>query len=101
MEIERLRYKYPNRIPLIIYQTPNFIKSYRLKKNKYLVTTEMTVGAFIYQLKKINDINTTDAMYLMIHNTLINSSSTFGLLYTKFEQEGVLKLTVNSESAFG
>jgi hypothetical protein len=100
-DLEKLKHKYPNRVPVIVYQTPNFLKKHKLKKNKYLISIDTTVGAFIYHLKTINGLKSTDAFYLMIYNTPLQTSSTFGLLRYKFERDDALILTIDSESTFG
>ena len=99
-DIQLLIEKYPNRVPVIIYQTPRFKRLYKLKKHKYLVGSENTVGFFIFQLKKINDIHTTDAIYLLHNTTVLNSMNTFGFLKIQYRTD-CLMLTIDTEGAFG
>ena len=92
--------KYPNRIPVILYQTERFLRLHKLKKHKYLIHSETKVGLFLYQLKKINHIKTADSMFLLHNDTVINSGDTFGFLQVKFNEKALI-LTVDVESAFG
>lgn len=100
-EIDKINKKYPNRIPVILQQTDRFKRLHKLQKTKYLIHSENNVGFFLFQLKKINNIHSTDAIYLLHENTLVRSCDTFGSLQIRYRTTKVLILTVDTESSFG
>lgn len=100
-EIDKILFKYPNRVAVILVQTPNFKKYYSLKKEKYIINGDNTIGLFLFHLKRLNDIKTLQSFFLFHHNTLLNSSQTFNALKNQFIYEKALVLTIDCENAFG
>lgn len=105
-EITKLKHalkSHPNRIPIIIMTTPNFSRYFKLIKHKYLVMGQTTVGYFMFQLKRINNIKTDQAIYMYHFDTLLNSSDTFENLKNKYvsDKEITLMIKVDCENAFG
>lgn len=98
-EIETINKKYPDRIPVILGVTINFGKKYSLKKNKYIVNKETTIGNFTLFLCRQININSGDTIYLMIDNKLLPSFFTFEQVDNKFVSPLLIQL--DCESAFG
>ena len=100
-KIQKLLKDYPNRVPVVIWQTPNFERYFKLTKHKYLINSENTVGMLLFHIKQINNLKTDRTMYLFVHNTPLCTSDTFGALRSKFKYDSVLNLTIDCDSAFG
>jgi len=100
-ESQRILLKYPDRIPIIAElqkETPGF----RLDKKKYLVPHDLTVGQFVYILRKRIKLEAESAIYLFINNTLPPASSLLSQLYKEHKnQDGFLYITVTQEATFG
>lgn len=100
-KIQKLLKDYPNRVPVVIWQTPNFERNFKLTKHKYLINSESTVGMLLFHIKQINNIKTNKGMYLFMNNIPISTSDTFGLLKIKFKYDAILNLTIDCENVFG
>jgi GABA(A) receptor-associated protein len=100
-EVELIREKYPNYIPILVRSKDNKLQ---LNKNKYLVGGEITVGQFMFILrKKIPLLKSEEAIYLFINNTIPLSSSSLNSIYEskKDIETGMLLITVCKENTFG
>lgn len=103
-ELERiieLRRKYPQRLPVIIHQSEKDILKKRLKKVKYLVNGENTIGILLWHIKRTNDISGTEGCYLLYENTLLHTSSTLNSVYAMAKPNVLLNLTFCYENVFG
>ena len=101
VKIQKLLSNYPNRVPIILKETSNFSRYFKLTKHQYLIASENTVGLFMYHLKNINNIKTDKSIYMYHYDTLLSSNDTFGYLRSKYNYEMVLILTVDCENVFG
>lgn len=100
-EVELIREKYPNYIPILVRSKDNKLQ---LNKNKYLVGGEITVGQFMFILrKKIPLLKSEEAIYLFIDNTIPLSSCSLNSIYEskKDIETGMLFITVCKENTFG
>lgn len=101
-EIEVVKQKYPNYIPIIVRVHDN--KSIKLTKSKYLVGGEITLGQFLSILrKKITNIKSTESIYLLINNTLIPITLPISMIYNekKDPETNMLYITICKENTFG
>jgi len=99
-ESTRIREKYPNRIPIIV-QVSSKCKLV-LDKNKYLVPNDLTIGQFIYVLRKRLVLSPIESMFLSVKNTIPVSSSALGDIYEEFkDMDGFLYIEVSQENVFG
>ena len=55
---------HPTKVPMIISKDPNS-KLEELKKKKYLVTKDITMGQFIFVMRKYLLLNPTDAIFFL------------------------------------
>ena len=66
IEAERILREYPTRRPVICERAPNSKADLEiLKKTKYLVPTDMTVGQFQFILRRNLNLNELSALYLI------------------------------------
>lgn len=97
-EFEKINGKFPDHIPIIVF-TDNNIK---LDKHKYLVKDDMTVGQFMYVLRKRIDLNEHEATFLFVRNKIVTPTDMLNILYKQYKEDcGFLFLYLNKESTFG
>lgn len=102
LEADRIKEKYPDRIPVICEIEQNKQNSFTLKKNKYLVPNTLTVGQFVYVLRKQISLKQEEAVFLMINNCLPPTSALMSHIYKEHKDEdGFLYATLARENTFG
>jgi len=102
-ESQRVLEKYPNRIPVICetQQTTNSSELH-LKKTKYLVPETLTVGQFMYVLRKQMTLKPEEAIFLLVNNILIPTSTLMSQVYTDHkEEDGFVYFYCCKESVYG
>jgi len=100
-ESERIRIKYPDKIPVIVEKSKNS-EIMDIDKRKYLVPSELTVGQFVYVIRKRIKIAPEEAIFLFINDTLPPSSSLISQVYKENkDQDGFLYVVYSGESTFG
>ena len=100
-ESERLKQKYPDRIPIILDKQVNS-DIQNIDKQKYLVPNDFTVGQFYFLIRKRLNINKEQALFLMINNIMITNSSLISQLYKEYkDKDGFLYITYQGENVFG
>jgi GABA(A) receptor-associated protein len=100
-ESERVVQKYPDRCPVIVDRLDGAIAP-TLKKNKYLVPRDLTIGQLVYLLKKYLKIKSGQAIFLFVKETLPASSSLIGDVFEKKKDiDGFLYVVYSMENAFG
>ena len=86
--------KYPDRKPLIVFYNKEF--------QKFLVPNDLTLGSFIYLLRKRFNIRPDDALFLFVNNKLFPTSNYIGeIYYTDKDADGLLYINVSKEATFG
>lgn len=98
----KIRTKYPDKIPVIVERG----KKSNLKaidKNKYLVPEDLTMGQFLYVIRKRIQLDSEQALFCFVDdNTLPTTSSTMANIYNDHKDEdGFLYVTYCSENTFG
>lgn len=90
--------KYQRRIPIIVKLGPNMV----LDKYKYIVPKELTIGQFIYVLRKRMKLPPEKAMFIFINGTLPLTSAFIESIYNKhMEEDGFLYFHLCGENTFG
>lgn len=101
-EIEVIKQKYPNYIPIVVRVHND--KSIKLTKSKFLVGGEITLAQFLSILrKKITNIKSTESIYLLINNTLMPITLTLSMIYKEKRdaETDMLYITICKENTFG
>ena len=102
-EANRVLEKYPDRIPIIVER--NTISSNNLPiidKKKFLVPKDLTVGQFVYVIRKRIKLQPEKAIFLMIKSLLPPTSMLLFDLYSEHKHEdNFLYVTYTSENTFG
>lgn len=69
-DFQKLREKYPNRFPVIVEKNKKCQNLQDIDKKKFLVPEDLTVGQFVYIIRKRIKLEPSEALYLYCNNTL-------------------------------
>ncbi|XP_062174880.1 autophagy-related protein 8f isoform X1 [Alnus glutinosa] len=100
-EAARIREKYPDRIPVIVEKAersdiPN------IDKKKYLVPADLTVGQFVYVIRKRIKLSAEKAIFIFVDNVLPPTGAIMSTIYDeKKDEDGFLYVTYSGENTFG
>ncbi|XP_073078933.1 gamma-aminobutyric acid receptor-associated protein-like 1 isoform X1 [Manis javanica] len=100
-EGEKIRKKYPDRVPVIVEKAPK-ARVPDLDKRKYLVPSDLTVGQFYFLIRKRIHLRPEDALFFFVNNTIPPTSATMGQLYEdNHEEDYFLYVAYSDESVYG
>ena len=98
-EAYRLIQKYPTRFPVIVKTVGRDLD---LKRKKYLVPDDITLGQFLYVLRKhINNLKDHEGLYVFINGHMFPVNALMISIYTTEQQDYALYITVCKENTFG
>lgn len=101
-ESTRILKKYPDRIPIIVQRIKNNTDIPDIDKKKYLVPNDLTIGQFIYIIRKRIKLEPEQAIFTYINNIIPPISSLISQLYNEQKDEdGFLYIEFSGESTFG
>merc|ERR1712107_470617 len=83
---EKIRRKYPDRVPVIVEKSPK-ARIGDLDKKKYLVPSDLTVGQFYFLIRKRISLRPEDALFFFVNNVIPPTSATMGSLYQEHHEE--------------
>tara|TARA_B100000029_G_C16716902_1_gene645423 strand:+ start:72 stop:452 length:381 start_codon:yes stop_codon:yes gene_type:complete len=103
IESKRIMEKYPNRIPVICERShdsdiPN------IDKNKYLVPKDLTIGQFLFVIRKRIKLPPMKAIFLFIGEQYIipPTSHLMSIVYDAYkDSDGYLYIKYSGENTFG
>ncbi|KAL2077477.1 hypothetical protein ACEWY4_026981 [Coilia grayii] len=102
-EVCNIRSKFPNKLPVIVERYMRETHLPLLDKSKFLVPFELTMGQFISLLRSKIDLDSTQALYLLVserHMTCMTAS--MGEVYSQYsDPDGFLYMTYASQDMFG
>ena len=100
-ESARILEKYEKRIPIIVSRALNS-KLNDIDKKKFIVPNDLTVGQFIYVIRKRINMKPSEALFLFVNNVLPPTSSTLGTVYNNNKnKDGFLYIVYEGENTFG
>lgn len=101
-ESRRIREKYPTRIPVIVEIKDPSIDIPDIDKKKFLVPNDLTVGQFIFVVRKRIQLSPEKALFCFIDDTIPSTNSLMSQLYTDHKDEdGFLYISYTGENTFG
>ncbi|KAG4929213.1 hypothetical protein JHK85_046718 [Glycine max] len=126
-ESARIRDKYPDRIPVRflyrLFGCLHFLETLLLRcshcvqvivekaersdipdidKKKYLVPADLTVGQFVYVVRKRIKVSAEKAIFVFIYNTLPPTAALMSSIYEENkDDDGFLYMTYSGENTFG
>ncbi|KAG8507102.1 CTD nuclear envelope phosphatase 1, partial [Galemys pyrenaicus] len=99
-EGEKIRKKYPDRVPVIVEKAPK-ARIGDLDKKKYLVPSDLTVGQFYFLIRKRIHLRAEDALFFFVNNVIPPTSATMGQLYQEHHEEDFfLYIAYSDESVY-
>lgn len=99
--MERILEKYPDRVPVYVNKKEGSNVE-DITKHKYLVPKDMTMGSFIYVLRKNINLNSSQALFVFVDNLIVSNTEMMGEIYNKYTNEDkFLHVVYSSESTFG
>merc|ERR1712243_363883 len=100
-EGEKIRRKYPDRVPVIVEKSPK-ARIGDLDKKKYLVPSDLTVGQFYFLIRKRISLRPEDALFFFVNNVIPPTSAIMGSLYQEHHEEDFfLYIAYSDESVYG
>ena len=93
--------KYPDRIPVIVekHETSDVVN---IDKNKYLVPCDLTVGQFVYVIRKRMKMPPEKAIFVFVDNQIPMQSSLMSSIYDQSkDRDGFLYIKYAGENTFG
>nr|XP_025693917.1 autophagy-related protein 8A isoform X1 [Arachis hypogaea] len=73
-----------------------------IDKKKYLVPADLTVGQFVYVVRKRMMLGAEKAIFVFVNNTLPPTASLMSAIYEEHkDQDGFLYMTYSGENTFG
>ncbi|KAF7800739.1 autophagy-related protein 8d [Senna tora] len=100
-EAARIREKYPDRIPVIVERAEKSDVP-EIDKKKYLVPADLTVGQFVYVVRKRIKLSPEKAIFIFVKNMLPPTAAIMSGVYEEYKDEdGFLYIVVESESLGG
>ena len=100
-ESEPILRKYSDRIPIICDRADRS-NIHRIDKTKYLVPADLTVGQFVFVIRKRINLGHEKALFLFINDELAPTSYPLSLAYDqKKDDDGFLYITYSGENTFG
>jgi len=100
-ESNNIKCKYPDRIPVIVekQQTSDITV---IDKNKFLVPNDLTVGQFVYVIRKRMKMPPEKAIFVFVNNQIPLQSSLMSSVYDEYkDKDGFLYMLYASENTFG
>mgnify|MGYP003954351501 FL=1 len=101
-EAMRIRQKYPERIPIYVTKNPSCKDLPDIKNKKYLVPLDLTIGQFIFVLRKKIELPPECALFLFVNNVLPPTASLISQIYEENrDDDGFLYIVYSGENTFG
>ena len=102
LEFDRIKLKYPDRVPVIVEKFTGDKYLPFFLKNKYIVPENTTVGQLLYMVRNKLPISANMALFFFIENMLPPTNLRIGELYNRHkDDDGFLYAVVTSEATFG
>ena len=100
-ESKRIIEKYPTKIPIIV-EKQNKSDVPDIDKQKYLVPNDLTMGQFVYVIRRRLKLDPEKAIFIFINNILPPTSAFVQQVYEDHkDDDGFLYVTYSGENSFG
>jgi GABA(A) receptor-associated protein len=96
---------YPDKVP-VICEKDNRVQNYNITKKKYLVHKDITVGQFMFIIRKQLETNNMNnggfGLFIFTNGTIPSIVETMGNVYKKYkDDDGYLYINYAFENTFG
>ncbi|KAI3628176.1 hypothetical protein CBS14141_002177 [Malassezia furfur] len=85
-EADRIRQKYPDRIP-VICEKADKTDIPTIDKKKYLVPSDLTVGQFVYVIRKRIKLMPEKAIFIFVGDVLPATAALMSSIYEEYHDE--------------
>jgi GABA(A) receptor-associated protein len=100
-ESNRIRDKFPGRVPVIVERAPRSDIPL-IDKTKFLVPSDLTVGQFLFVIRRRLSLTSEMALFLYVNNSLPTTSTLMReLYYNNRDIDGFLYVVYTGENTFG
>nr|KAJ0196401.1 hypothetical protein LSAT_V11C700348850 [Lactuca sativa] len=100
-ESSRIREKYPDRVPVIVEKAEKSDIP-DIDKKKYLVPADLTIGQFVYVVRKRIKLSSEKAIFVFVKNMLPPTAALMSAIYEENKDEdGFLYMSYSGENTFG
>lgn len=101
-ESKKIIDKYPGQVPVIIEKGESSLLPNPVKQ-KFLLQRDLTIGQYLYIIRKQINIDATESIFLIVNETYIPpNSATIGEVYDKYtDKDGFLYITYSAQQVFG
>jgi len=97
-----IRAKHPDRVPVIVDKRSGDSSLPDIDKKKFLVPADLTIGQFMYVIRKRIKLAPEQAIFLFVNSTLPASVMTLQQVYDNHrDEDGFLYMTYSGENFFG
>ena len=102
-EAIRVIEKYPERVPIICEKSRTASNECpEIDKKKYLVPRDLTMGQFLYVVRKRLKLAPEKAIFLFVGNSISPSTASINEIYNyNKDKDGFLYITYSLENVFG
>ena len=101
-QAENIIRKYPGRIPIIVERYNKDDTIPLINKRKYLVPTCLTVGQFLYVIRKRIKLPPEKALFVFINGIIPSTSELLGVIYENHkDKDQFLYIEYSGENTFG
>ncbi|XP_075984883.1 uncharacterized protein LOC142982325 [Anticarsia gemmatalis] len=102
-EVQAIRHRFPNKIPLYVERYVREREVPALGRNKFLVPQELTMSQFLYIIRTKMKLRDSQALYLLVNDKVLASHSmTMAQAYEQFRHhDGYLHITYAAQQVFG
>jgi GABA(A) receptor-associated protein len=102
-ESTRVLTKYPERIPIVCEPSSNVSdKCPLIDKKKYLVPRDLTMGQFLYVIRKRLNLAPEKALFLFVNNNILSTTNLMGHVYRRYrDNDKYLYISYAEENTFG
>ena len=101
LEFKKLIKKYPNKIPTIVQKHHKSRGLPILKKSKFLIQKELTIGQLLHVIRKNISLDPSIAIYLFIDKKIYPSNKTIGEIFHSRQKDDFLYVYYIGENTFG
>lgn len=102
-EVEAIRHRFPNKVPLYVTRYVRDREVPVLGRTKFLVPQELTMSQFLYIIRTKMKLRDSQALYLLVNDKVLASHSmTMAQAYQQFRShDGYLHITYAAQQVFG
>jgi GABA(A) receptor-associated protein len=103
IESNRVLTKFTDRVPIICERSKSSnLNCPIIDKKKYLVPRDLTLGQYLYVIRKRLKLRQEKALFLFINNKIMSSTQLIGDIYEKNKHsDGFLYVSYSFENVFG